>query len=140
MKKYRILLACISIIAVIFAVLWYFVKNDDSDLYEIAHAGVHGSLEAFRRYAETGSESDYINGLADYNLFLSMAFRLEDSEMNKCRTDCNRLYGSMIITPEKVQENIDALINILEMLDADIDNPNAYLRMNELNNLLEHGE
>ena len=140
MKKYRILLACISIIAVIFAVLWYFAKNDDSDLYEIAHAGVHSSLEAFRRYAETGSESDYINGLADYNLFLSMAFRLEDSEMNKCKTDCNRLYGSMIIAPEKVQENIDALINILEMLDADIDNPNAYLRMNELNNLLEHGE
>jgi len=140
MKKYRILLACISIIAVIFAVLWYAEKNDDSDLYEIAHAGVHSSLEAFRRYAETGSESDYINGLADYNLFLSMVFRLEDSEMNKCKTDCNRLYGSMIITPEKVQENIDALINILEMLDADLNNPNAYLRMNELNNLLEHGE
>jgi len=140
MKKYRILLACISVIAVIFAVLWYAEKNDDSDLYEIAHAGVHSSLEAFRKYAETGSESDYINGLADYNLFLSMVFRLEDSEMNKCKTDCNRLYGSMIITPEKVQENIDALINILEMLDADLNNPNAYLRMNELNNLLEHGE
>ncbi|MBQ6933050.1 MAG: hypothetical protein IJN37_01545 [Clostridia bacterium] len=140
MKKYRILLACISVIAVIFAILWYFAKNDDSGLYEIAHAGVHGSLEAFRRYAETGSESDYINGLADYNLFLSMAFRLEDSEMNNCKTDCNRLYGSMIITPEKVHENIDALINILEMLDTDLNNPNAYLRMNELNNLLEHGE
>ena len=140
MKKYRILLACISIIAVIFAVLLYLAKNDDSDLYEIAHAGVHSSLEAFCRYAETGSESDYINGLADYNLFLSMVFRLGDSYAYQFKLDCNRLYGSMIIAPEKVQENIDALINILEMLDADLNNPNAYLRMNELNNLLEHGE
>ena len=76
----------------------------------------------------------------DYNLFLSMVFRLEDSYAYQFKLDCNRLYGSMIITPEKVHENIDALINILEMLDADLNNPNAYLRMNELNNLLEHGE
>ena len=140
MKKYRILLACISIIAVVFAVLWYFAKNDDSDLYEIAHAGVHGSLEAFRRYAETGSESDYINGLADYNLFLSMVFRLEDSYAYQFKLDCNILYGSMLLSREKIDANMNALIDVLEMIDADIDNPNAYLRMNELNNLLEHGE
>ena len=140
MKKYRILLACISIIAVIFAILWYTEKNDDSELYEIAHAGIHSSLDSFLRYTETKSEGDYISAVGDYNLFLSMVFRLEDSYAYQFKLDCNILYGSMLLSREKIDANMNALIDVLEMIDADIDNPNAYVRMNELNNLLEHGE
>ena len=46
----------------------------------------------------------------------------------------------MVLNPEKVQANMQGVIEALEILTEDYTDPNGYIRLNELGILLRYGE
>ena len=78
-------------------------------------------------------------GVAEFSSFMDAYLYLNDNTSDTEYTYCNIIYGEMALNPEKVQANMQELIETLTILAEDYTNPNGYIRLNELGNLLRYG-
>ena len=132
--KFPMLMITLAILSAAFCSLWLFEKNDHSELELLCQANAAKALSDFSQYKVTGSEGDYWYGVSNYKSFLNTWLVLEGHSSAEY-TWCNSVYGSMILSPEKVQAHIEELIVAMEIIGENYINPNGYIK----NNLLLHG-
>lgn len=137
-KRFAILTAVIALLVVIFCGLWLYERNDQSEMELLCQINAAQALSDFKQYKETGSEGDYRYGVSNYKAFMNTWLALEGGSSAEYLW-CNSVYGSMVLSPENVQAHIDELLIAMEIIGTDYTNPNGYLRISELNNLLLHG-
>ena len=134
-----IIIIAFALAAVVFAGLWVREKSEKVQMMELlCENSVQQSYERFTAYEKIEADEDYWYGVAEYNSFMKAYILLCDGEQQSNRIELNRAYGSMVLKAEKVQENMDQLLDVLALISKDIYNPNAMLRLNEFNNAIEH--
>ena len=50
---------------------------------------------------------------------------------------CNEVYGCLVLSPEKSQKHIAEIIEVMEILAANVEDENGYLRMADLRNNMQ---
>ncbi len=138
MKKTTALILALTVAAAVFCGLWLSEKNDRSELETLAQFSAAEALRCFEDYAAGGSEGSYRDGTAKFRAFLHAWLALSE-ETPAEYTWFNSVYGFMILHPEQVQLYTEELLAAMRLLGADFTDPNAALRISELNNLLLHG-
>lgn len=128
-----------ALIAVVFTGLWVHEKNEKVEWMELlCENSVQQSYEHFTAYEKGEADEDYWYGVAEYNSFVKAYILLCDDEQQSNRIELNRAYGNMVLKTGKVQENMEQLLAALKLLTEDIHDPNAIIRLNEFNNVIEH--
>ena len=105
---------------------------------DLCQSGVSQSMESFKEYAAKRDDYFYMDGVAEFKSFMNAYLCLNDNAVEY--TYCNIIYGEMTLNPDKIQANIQKLIEALTILSEDYTDPNGYIRMNEFGNLLRYGE
>lgn len=142
MKK-RTWIAGLVVIAVLSAACFAFWRQaniERTGMVSLCHGSVCRSLENFKEYAAKGDDYLYTYGVAEFRCFMNAYHYLNDDPGDPEYLYCNIIYGEMVLNTEKVQENMQEVIGALAILAEDHTDPNGYIRLNELRNLLRHGE
>lgn len=139
-KKISIaLISCLLLISIAFFGLWQHERNSQKELLEICRIGVSGSYEQFKRYRDTGYESEYTYALGNLNLFLIASSLLDEKTIQHKHVDeLNQIYGDFVVSPEQRKKHIDEIIEILDILHKDIDDFNGYMKIYDLKTKLAH--
>jgi len=137
-KRITVIITVLTLAAAVFCGLWIQEKNDRSELVRLCQSCAVQSLQDFREYRGTGSEAHYWQGVSNFKAFMN-AYLAVNEQSTPEYVWCNSVYGSMVISPAKAQSNVNELIAALEIIGADYTDPNGYIKMAELNNLLKHG-
>ena len=137
-KRFTAVVVVVALLAAAFCGLWIYEKNDQSEMIQLCQSNAVQALSDFKSYKETGAEADYWQGVSNFKSFMNSWLAIEGHSSAEY-TWCNSVYGSMVISPEKVQANIDELLAAMELIGEDYTDPNGHLRISELNNLLHHG-
>ena len=115
-------------------------QNGREDVLLISAQGsAHETASCFEKYRDSAHESDYLYGVSAFKSFINSYKLLTegDSSQSLSYTYCNELYGSMVLFPGKCQDNIDSLIDITSLLSEDSLDANAFIKVSELNNIIE---
>ena len=140
MKKHNwIICVPIIILALLCIVLWRQKGVEREKMVSLCEASAAMALEKFTSFSETGEESDYIGGVAEFRSFMTAYLFLNDNVGNAEYTWCNAVYGDMILYPEKVQADVQGLIDALEHLSKDYDDLNGFHLIHAYSNELSHG-
>lgn len=129
----------IAVLSISCFIFWRQVGVERTRMVALCQASACQSLENFREYSAKGDDYLYMYGVAEFRCFMN-AYHCLNNNMGAEYTYCSIIYGEMAIAPERVQANIQELIEALVILAEDYTDPNGYIRMNELGNLLRHGE
>lgn len=135
------LLLCAVALAMVFAALWRgAVPRRDTALRELAAGSASGAADRFADYGASLDEADYWYGVAELRSFQS-AYRMltEKSGGAAEYTACNRVYGALVLDPERGRTYAAELARVLTLLAEDPEDPNAWIGVNELANALECG-
>ena len=134
-----VLTAAALLAAVVFGALWQSAARDDGDLVAVARSGAIEAHTRFSDFRGYGEESDYWGGVAAFHTFrAACTLLLEDADRAADRTFCDEVYGALLVTPERAQEQIDALIDALEPLTTDVRDRTGWQRMAALRDALTH--
>lgn len=140
MKKYSwIARGVIVLLAVLCVVLWQQKDAENAKMESLCQSSAAMALENFTEYKGSGEESDYISGVSEFRSFMTAYLFLNDNVATPEYTWCNIVYGDMILRPQKVQTSIQGLIDALEYLSEDYNNPNGFILINAFSNELAHG-
>ena len=141
MKKrtWMIGIVAIAVLSISCFIFWRQAGVERARMVALCQASAYQSLENFKKYSAKGDDYLYMYGVAEFRCFMQAYHCLNDN-IGAEYTYCNIIYGEMAINPEKVQANIQKLIEALVILAEDYTDPNGYIRMNELGNLLQYGE
>lgn len=123
-----LLVLCLSI--------WGYRTRNNDTLEAMCQSSVTAALESFRAYRDSGNESNYISGVAEFRTYMTAYLCLLEEGSTADYIWCNILYGDMTLNPEKVKAHIPELVEALEYLVEDYDHPNGFNLINELNNRL----
>ena len=129
-KRYSWIVGLIAI-AVVIIVCFQEKKEKEQQRYEIEQLcrhTIHTALEDMKGYAETGEESRYYSGVAEFRAFMQIYYGLNGETIPEYLY-CNEVYGLMLNQPEKVQENVHKLIPALEALANDYTDLNGYMEL-----------
>ena len=139
-KRIPIVLAAAAVLAaVVFGALWQSAARDDGDLVAVAQSGAIEAHARFSDFLEYGEESDYWGGVAALHTFrAACTLLLEDPDRAADRTFCDEVYGALLVTPERAQDQIDALIDAMEPLTTDVRDRTGWQRMSALRDALTH--
>ena len=142
MKKHSWMvgLVVMAVLSVACFVFWRQANIERHAMVSLCQASVCQSLENFQEYSSKGDDYLYIYGVAEFRSFMNAYLCLNDNPGDSDYLYCNIIYGEMVLNPEKVQENIQDVIGALAILAEDYTDPNGYIRLNELGNLLRYGE
>ncbi len=138
MKKATALILVLALTSAAFCGLWLREKNNRPELVELAQYSAGEALRSFENYALTGSSGDYHHGVANFRSFLNAWLTLSE-ETPPDYIWFSSVYDFMLLHPEQVQAHTEELLAAMRLLGEDFTDPNAALRMSELNNLLLHG-
>ena len=141
--KKCIWIVCISaivVLSVLYIVFWGQARAEQNRIEDLCQSSVSQSMENFKEYAAKGDDYLYMYGVAEFKSFMNAYLCLNDNADNPEYTYCNIIYGEMTLNPDKIQANIQKLIEALTILAEDYTDSNGYIRMNEFGNLLRYGE
>lgn len=136
-RAYAILLVTLAALTVSFFLIWQFQQPEQSDVQRLYTSSLTASLESFRQYAETGAQSSYWDGVAEFRCFMKAYLVLHDGSTPDYLA-CNIVYGQMLSDPQSVQETMPALVEALGLLTREQTCQTGFLRISELANLLTH--
>ena len=142
MKKYAWVIGLVVMVALFAScfVFWRQAGIERSRMVDLCQVSAYQSLENFKEYSAKGDDYLYIYGVAEFRSFMDAYLCLNDNAGDTEYTYCNIIYGEMALNPEKIQANMQGLIDALEILAEDYTNPNGYISLNELGNLLRYGD
>lgn len=135
-----ILMVIIALTAGIFCALWQSTAHDRSELKTLAQSNAAEAYERFSDFQNRGDDSDYWGGVAAFRVFQQSYTVLSDGENQTNRTWSEEIYGLLLLSPEEMKPHISDCAEIMQMLSEDITNENAFLRMSQLCNTIEHAE
>lgn len=133
-------LAVVAVLSVACFVFWRQANIERNGMASLCQGSVYQSLENFQEYSVKGDAYLYVYGVAEFRSFMNAYYCLNDNPGDTDYLYCNIIYGEMVLNPEKVQENMQEVIGALAILAEDYTDPNGYIRLNELGNLLRYGE
>lgn len=119
---------------------WRQACIERTKMVDLCQGSVCRSLESFKEYSAKGDNYLYIYGVAEFRSFMDAYRYLNDNPNDPEYLYCNIIYGEMALNAEKVQANMQGVIEALAILAEDYTDPNGYIRLNELGNLLRYGE
>lgn len=142
MKKHiwMIGLVVMAVLSIACFVFWRQANIERTRMASLCQGSVCQSLENFRDYSAKGDDYLYTYGVAEFRSFINVYLCLNDDPGNPEYLYCNIIYGEMVLNPEKVQENMQEVIKALAILAEDYTDPNGYICLNELGNILRYGE
>ena len=142
MKKHTWLIGLIVMVVLSAAcfMFWRQANIERTRMASLCQGSVCQSLENFKEYSARGDDSLYIYGVAEFRSFMNAYLCLNDHSSDPEYLYCNIVYGEMALNPEKVQANMQGIMEALAILAEDYTDPNGYIRLNELGNLLRYGE
>ena len=142
MKKHTWLIGLIVMVVLSAAcfMFWRQANIERTRMVSLCQGSVCQSLENFKEYSAKGDDSLYIYGVAEFRSFMNAYLYLNDNPGDPEYLYCNIIYGEMVLNPEKVQANMQGVMEALSTLAEDYTDPNGYIRLNELGNLLRYGE
>lgn len=138
-KRCFIIGALIIILAILCVILWQQKETERAKLESLCESRAATALDEFTNYTETGEEFHYIRGVAEFRGFMTAYLFLHDNVGTPEYTFCSNLYGEMTLSPEKVQNKLQGIIEALEYLSKDYDDPNGFILINaylQLNNVI----
>ncbi len=137
MKKSNLILGSIALLLAILCIALWLQKDAEHEKMEtLCQSSVTAALEDFKNYKESGNDSDYHSGVSEFRTYMNAYLFLRDNEDLTEYTWCNIVYGYMILNPQKVQSNIQGLIDALEYLASDYGHPNGFNKINNYSNEL----
>ena len=136
-KKWFMAFAVALAVATVFIGLWVYEKNDNSEIEQLCQINASQALSDFRKYEDSHSEGDYWQGVSNFKAFLNTWLTIEERSSAEYLW-CNSVYGFMVLQPEKVQQNMDKVLDALEIIGSDYTHPSGYLKIQELDNILKH--
>lgn len=142
MKKHTWITGLV-VMAVLSASCFFFWRQagiERTEMVSLCQGSAYQSLERFKEYLVKGDDYLYIYGVAEFRSFMNAYRCLNNNPGNPEYLYCNIIYGEMVLNSEKLQENMQGVIEALAILAEDYADPNAFIRLNELGNLLRHGE
>lgn len=140
MKKYCWITGVLIVfLTVLCVVLWQQKGAEHTKMENLCQSSAAMALENFINYKTSDNESDYVSGVAEFRSFMTAYLFLSDNNANAEYIWCNIVYGEMTLHPEKVQNNIQRLIDALKYLSKDYDNPNGFNLISVYSNELTHG-
>ena len=133
-----ILIAALSLLAIIFCVLWQHTVHNQTDFTTFAQAEANKAYTSFSTYQESGDDGDYWQGVAAFYAFQE-AYGLLTEDRNKStnRIFCNEVYSSLVLSPELSQTHIADIVYVMKMLSENVMDENGYVQMLELRNTLQ---
>ena len=133
-----ILIAILSLSAIIFCVLWQHTVHDQSDFTTFAQAEANKAYTSFLAYQESGDDGYYWQGVAAFYAFQE-AYGLLTEDTNKSTNHifCNEVYGSLVLSPELSQAHISDIVYVMKILSENVMDENGYVQMLELRNTLQ---
>ena len=131
--------ALIIVLIFLCVVLWRQKGAEREKMVSLCEASATMALEDFTNYTVTGEKSYYISGVAEFRSFMTAYLFLNDNVGNAEYTWCNTVYGNMILYPEKVQANVQGIIDALEYLSKDYNDFNGFHLIHVYSNELAHG-
>lgn len=142
MKKHTwiIGLAVIAVLSLSCFVFWRQAGIERTRMVNLCQSSVYQSLESFKEYSAKGDDSLYIYAVAEFRSFMNAYRSLSDHPGDPEYLSCNIIYGEMVLNSEKVQKNMQEVIEALEILAEDYTDPNGYIRLNELGNFLRYAQ
>ena len=130
MKKQDFIIgALIIILAILCVVLWHQKEAERAKLESLCESRAAAALEEFTNYTETGEEFHYIRGVAEFRGFMTAYLFLHDNVGTPEYTFCSNLYGEMTLSPEKVQKKLHGIIEALEYLSKDYNDPYGFMQI-----------
>lgn len=138
-KKFvAILIICLTIFSLLFAVLWQRAENNKDDIRQLAQASASDAYSQFVEYQTNGEVSSYWYGVAAFRSFEQAYYLLIDGTNKSSNyVFCNEVYGCLVLSPEKSQKHIVEIIEVMEMLSMNVENEDGYLRMADLRNNIQ---
>lgn len=137
-KLVAVLIVCLAISSLLFAVLWQRAANSKDDIRQLAQASAADAYSQFVEYQANGEASSYWYGVAAFRSF-EQAYHLLTEGTNKSSNYafCNEVYGCLVLSPEKSQKHIAEIVEVMEILAVDVEDENGYLRMADLRNNIQ---
>ena len=137
-KLASILIICLAIFSLLFAVLWQRAENNKDDIRQLAQASASDAYSQFVEYQTNGEVGSYWYGVAAFRSFEQAYYLLIDGT-NKASNYvfCNEVYGHLVLSPEKSQKHIVEIIEVMEILSMNVENEDGYLRMADLRNNMQ---
>lgn len=133
-----LLLAVSVSLALLFCGLWIHEKKDQSKIERLCQNSATQSFENFREYKDGKPDEYYWYGVSDFKAFMNTWIILKGSSSFDY-IECNKAYANMILKTEKVKEYMDELLIAMGCIAEDYTDANGYIKLAELNNLIEHG-
>ena len=119
---------------------WRQANIERTRMVSLCQGSVCQSLENFKEYSAKGDDYLYTYGAAEFRSFMNAYLCLNYNSSDPEYLYCNIIYGEMVLSPEKVQANMQGVIEALAILAEDYTDPTGYIRLNELGNFLRYGE
>ena len=133
-----ILIAALSLLAIIFCVLWQHTVHNQTDFTTFAQAEANKAYTSFSTYQESGDDGDYWQGVAAFYAFQeAYGLLTEDTNKSTNRIFCNEVYSSLVLSPELSQTHIADIVYVMKILSENVMDENGYVRMSELRNTLQ---
>ena len=133
-------ISVIVVLSILCIIFWGQARSERNRIADLCQASVSQSVENFKEYAAKGDTCLYIYGVAEFKSFMDAYLCLNDNTNSPEHTYCNIIYSEMALNSDKVQANIQKLIEALTILAEDYTDSNGYIRINEFSNLLRYGE
>lgn len=137
-KAAAVLIICLTISSVVFAVLWQRAENGKDDIRQLAQASASDAWSQFVEYQANGEASSYWYGVAAFRSFEQAYYLLtEGTDKSSNYAFCNEVYGCMVLSPEKSQKHIAEIIEVMEILSQNVEDEAGYVRMADLRNNIQ---
>lgn len=138
-KRLLALLLAVSLIGnIVLFGAWQLEEHDEELMELLCASSAHSAREHFADFAQRGSDSAYWQGVADFRCYMTGYLLLYGSGGDYL--ECSELYGNLVFEKERVSPYVEQLRKVMRLLSEDHDDFNAFLEMDILNNLIEHGE
>ncbi len=140
MKKYHWITGFIALLlAGVCMILWQQKAAEHKKMEDLCQSSVQSALSYFADYRESGKSSDYVSGVAEFRSFMTSYLFLNNNTSDTEYVWCNTIYGDMVLYPEKVQADIQGLIEALTYLAEDYEDPSGFHLLGAYVNQLAHG-
>ena len=137
-KLAAVLIVCLAISSLLFAVLWQRAENSKNEIRQLAQASASDACSQFVEYQTNGEASSYWYGVAAFRSFEQAYYLLtEGTNKSSNYVFCNEVYGCLVLSPEKSRKHIAEIIEVMEILSVDVENEDGYLRMADLRNSIQ---
>ena len=131
-----ILLICSIIINIILGALYFNEKNSVKKHEVLFNYSASFARERLLEFQQNESQSDFTYAVCNIN---SMNYALGFLKTTGMETlDFNELYGLMVLDPYKFKIYTSDICEILELLEQDYNDPNAYSKLRIMLNEIKY--